>query len=625
MTKKQKRQTRKILAAALLVIAGAAAGAVSDALPAEIVRLVCFAAAYICVGLEVLIKAVRGILHGELLDENFLMAIATVGAMILGEYTEGVAVMLFYQIGELFQSLAVANSRKSITALMDLRADHACVIREGGEITVDPEEVAVGEIILVRPGEKIPLDGEVEEGTTSLNTAALTGESLPRSAAPGDAVLSGCINGEGLIKIRVTKPFGESTVAKILDLVENSAAKKSKSESFITKFARVYTPAVVIAAAVLAFLPPIFTGEWAKWIYQGLNFLVISCPCALVISVPLSFFGGIGAASKRGILVKGGSYLEALAELDTVVFDKTGTLTEGVFTVTDIRPAPGVTEAELLHIAAKLEAASSHPIARSILEAYGSTPDTADVRGITEIAANGVTGMIGGETFAAGGRRLMKALGIECTAPASAGSVVHLAATTNQSGEGTTGKRYLGCILISDRVKATAGAAMDALHALGVKQCVMLTGDNKAAAEAAAKEIGGISYRAELLPADKVAEVEKLLGAGGKLAFVGDGINDAPVLTRADVGIAMGGIGSDAAIEAADVVLMDDDPLKIADAVRIARRTLAISRQNVIFALSVKAAIMLLGALGHASMWLAVFADVGVSVIAILNAIRAQK
>ncbi|MBE6612036.1 MAG: heavy metal translocating P-type ATPase [Ruminococcaceae bacterium] len=625
MNKKQKRALRKILLAGILLLAGALIGFLGDSLPITIIRYILIGLAYVLVGLEVLIRAVRGILHGELLDENFLMAIATVGAMILGEYVEGVAVMLFYQVGELFQSLAVASSRKSITALMDLRADYADVIRGGAELRVDPEEVAVGEIIIVKPGEKIPLDGEIVEGETSLNTAALTGESLPRHAVVGDAVMSGCINGEGLVKIRTTKPFGESTVAKILDLVENSAAKKSKSENFITKFARVYTPSVVIGAALLAVLPSIVTGDWGKWVYQGLNFLVISCPCALVISVPLSFFGGIGAASRRGILVKGGNYLEALAELDTVVFDKTGTLTEGVFTVTEVRPAEGIGGEELLTLAAKAEAASSHPIARSILEAYGKTPDTSDVSHVTELPANGVTCMIRGETVAAGGRRLMKNLGIDCKTPSGGGTVVHLAATRGQSGGGTTEKRWLGCILIADRVKKTSGAAIEALRALGVKRCVMLTGDNKAAAEAASSKMGGIEYRAELLPADKVAEVEKMLTDGGKLAFVGDGINDAPVLSRADVGIAMGGIGSDAAIEAADVVLMDDDPAKIADAVKIARRTLTISRQNIVFALAVKAGILVLGALGYANMWLAVFADVGVSVIAILNAMRTLK
>ncbi len=624
MNKKQKRSLIKIITASLLLVIGAAVGALSDSTVAFYVELCVIGAAYLLVGADVLVRSVRGILHGELLDENFLMAIATVGAMILGEFVEGVAVMLFYQVGELFQSLAVASSRRSISALMDLRADAAEVLRDGKSLRVDPDEVEVGEIILVRPGEKVPLDGDIVEGITSLNTAALTGESLPRRAEVGDAVMSGCINGEGLIKIRTTKPFGESTVAKILDLVENSAAKKSKSESFITKFARVYTPAVVFAATALAFIPSIITGDWHRYVYLGLNFLVISCPCALVISVPLSFFGGIGAASKRGILVKGGNYLEALAELDNVVFDKTGTLTEGVFKVTQILPTEGVSKEMLLSLAAKAESASSHPIARSIIEANGGMPDTSDVKGIMEIAGSGVTCIIDGETVAAGGRRLMKSLGIECRTPSVSGTVVHLAMTKNQSGEGTTQKLYLGCIVIADRAKAGAKGALEALKTLGVKKCVMLTGDQKSSAEAVSRELGGIEYRAELLPGDKVSEVEKLLESG-KTAFVGDGINDAPVLSRADVGIAMGGIGSDAAIEAADVVLMDDDPAKIATAIQIARRTLQISRQNVIFALGVKAAILLLGTLGYASMWLAVFADVGVSVIAILNAIRAQK
>lgn len=609
LTKKQQKALKKIIAAAVLF----AAGIITDVLGVPWVPLALFTAAYIIVGLEVLIHALKGILSAQLLDENFLMAIATVGAFILGEYSEGVAVMLFYQIGELFQSIAVSRSRKSITSLMDLRADYADVERDDTVTRVDPNEVAVGETIVIKPGEKLPLDGTVIEGATTLNTAALTGESLPRSVTAGDEVLSGSVNGEGLIRVRTTKPFGESTVAKILDLVENSATKKSRREAFITRFARWYTPAVVITALLLALIPSLVTGDVQKWVYQGLNLLVISCPCALVISIPLSFFGGIGAASRAGILVKGSNYLEALAELDTIIFDKTGTLTEGRFSVAEICPI-GVSEHELLRIAAKAEAASSHPIARSIIEAYGEVPDTSDVTEVRELAGKGVMCKIGGVNTAVGGEQLIRSLGGHVGYGEGGGTEMFV----------LQGGKLIGCIAVSDKIKPTAKAAIASLRDAGVARCVMLTGDNKAVASNVAKELSLDEYRAELLPQDKVAEVERLLNTG-KCAFVGDGINDAPVLSRADIGIAMGGIGSDAAIEAADVVLMDDDPAKIAAAIKISRRTIRISRQNTVFALVVKGAIMLLGIFGAANMWLAVFADVGVSVLAILNAMRVQK
>ena len=612
LTKKQRRALDKIiLAAAFFALA-----VTLDAFSLAWISLVFYAAAYLLVGISVLADALRKIFSGRLLDESFLMAIATIGAFVLGEFSEGVAVMLFYQVGELFQSIAVSRSRKSITSLMELRADFASVLRGGEVYTVDPAEVEVGETIVIKPGEKLPLDGTVTDGATTLNTAALTGESLPRAVNVGDEVYSGSVNGEGLIQVRVTKPFGESTVMKILDLVENSAAKKSKREAFITRFARVYTPCVVIAAILLAVVPSLITGQWQRWVYQGLNFLVISCPCALVISVPLSFFGGIGAAARSGILVKGGNYLEVLAKLDTVIFDKTGTLTEGSFSVGEIYPI-GVSERELLCIAAKAEAASSHPIARSIIKAYGEAPDTSDVSELRELAGKGVICKIGGVSTAVGTGALVESLG------------GHVAYSDGNDGDGTEifvmqrGK-LIGCIVVSDRIKPTSRDAVSALRALGVKRTVMLTGDNDRVASRVAHELSIDEYHAGLLPEDKVAEVERLL-SGGRCAFVGDGINDAPVLTRADVGIAMGGIGSDAAIEASDVVLMEDDPAKIAEAVRISRRTVKIARQNTVFALAVKGAIMLLGFVGAANMWLAVFADVGVSVLAIFNAMRVGK
>jgi len=607
MTKKQRRTLGKILAAACLTVIGVLAGALGDGLVFDSILYIALAAAYLLVGLEVLIRAVRGVIGGQLLDENFLMAIATVGAILLGEVHEGVAVMLFYQIGELFQSLAVASSRRSITSLMDMRADFAEVERGGTLQRVDPEEVAVGEIIVVKPGEKLPLDGEIVEGTTTLNTAALTGESLPQSVTVGDAVMNGCVNGEGVIRVRTTKPYGESTVAKILDLVENAASKKSRRERFITRFARVYTPVVVIAAALLAVIGSLITGDFRKWIAQGLTFLVISCPCALVISVPLSFFGGIGAASKRGILVKGGSALEALTEIETVVFDKTGTLTEGSFALTEIHP-DGISERELLHLAAIAESASSHPIARSIAAAYRERygePDVSRVRDIVEHAAAGVRCRIDGHRVAVGGARMLGD-----AAPVEAGRIWVI-----------VDDAPVGYLKISDKIKPTAKSAIASLRSAGIRRTVMLTGDNAAAAHETASALGIDEHHAELLPADKVTKLESLI-AVSKTAFIGDGINDAPVISRADVGIAMGGIGSDAAIEAADIVLMDDDPQKVAAAIRIARKTVRIALENTIFALLIKSLIMLLGILGRANMWLAVFADVGVSILAILNSMR---
>lgn len=630
LTNKQKKTLYRIISGAILFIGGMVFERLDG--PFKLLSVALFAGAYALVGLDVLFNAIRGVLRGELLDENFLMAIAAVGAFALGQLSEGVAVMLFYQIGEFFQSCAVARSRSSISSLVELRSDYAN-LEDGSK--VDPEEVKVGDIIIIKPGERVPLDCKIIEGQTSLDTSALTGESLPRRAAVGDQILSGCVNCEGLIRAEVEKPFGESTVAKILDLVENASSRKSKSESFITKFARVYTPVVVAAAIAIAILPPLLgLGSFRRWIAQGLTFLVISCPCALVISVPLAFFGGIGGASKQGILVKGGNYLEALAELETVVFDKTGTLTKGNFRVTEIHPTGEVDEGQLLKLAGMAEASSSHPIARSILDACRErkmAPTDAGVKYVTEVAGNGVTCYIGGETVGVGSRRLMKTLGIDCETPNTIGTVVHVAATKGQRGENPTESRYLGYIVISDEIKPTSKTAIAELRSLGIKKTVMLTGDSSRVAESVASELGLDEFHAELLPDGKVELVERLLesnseGKGGAtLAFVGDGLNDAPVLSRADIGIAMGGIGSDAAIEAADVVLMDDDPEKLARAVKIARKTLRISRQNVVIALGIKAAIMLLGVIGRANMWLAVFADVGVSIIAILNSMRTLR
>ena len=612
MTKKQKKTLRRILLAAVLSLCVFLVTVFLE-LP-WFLQLALWLAPYLVIGHDVLKKAVLGIKNGEVFDENFLMAIATVGAMACGEYGEGVAVMLFYQVGELFQSYAVGKSRRSIAALMDIRPDSANLEGEDGSLsTVDPEEVAVGSVIVVRPGEKVPIDGRVLSGESSLNTAALTGESRPRTVRPGEEVISGCVNGDGLLRIETTKPYGESTVAKILELVENSSLKKAKVENFITKFARYYTPAVCFAALALAVLPPlVLGGGWVTWLMRALTFLVISCPCAVVISIPLTFFGGIGGASRCGILVKGGNYLEALAHTGVAVFDKTGTLTKGVFAVTRLSPAPGVAEKDLLHTAALAESYSSHPISKSLREA---APDASgEVSDVQEIAGHGVKALVNGRTVLAGNARLMEQSGVAFTPAEGAGTVVYVAR------DGT----FLGTVLISDEEKPTARKAIAALKAQGVRT-VMLTGDAPAVAEKVAEGLGLDEVHAGLLPADKVEWVETLLNskpAGKNLTFVGDGINDAPVLMRADVGIAMGALGSDAAIEAADVVLMDDDPAKLVTAMSIARKCMTIAYENIVFALVVKALFLLLGALGIANMWWAVFADVGVMVLAVLNATR---
>ena len=612
MSKKQKRMLFRVLASAVLF-------AVALLLPTEgWLRLFTFLIPYAVIAWDVLWRAVRNIAHGQVFDENFLMSLATVGALATGEYPEAVFVMLFYQVGELFQSYAVDQSRKSITSLMDIRPDYANIEVDGQLRQVDPEDVAVGDTIVIKAGERIPLDGVVLEGTSNVDTAALTGESLPREAQPGDDVISGCVNLSGLLRVRVTKAFEESTVAKILDLVENSSSKKAKAENFITKFARYYTPAVVLAAVALALLPPLFTSiQWVDSIQRALNFLVVSCPCALVISVPLSFFGGIGGASKNGILVKGGNYLEVLAKTELVVFDKTGTLTRGVFNVTAIHP-DHCGEAQLLELAALAESYSDHPISRSLKEAYGKELDASRVSNVEELSGRGVRATVDGRQICAGNDKLMEDIGVSWHPCHRVGTTVHVAS------DGV----YLGHIVISDEVKPDAKEAITALKACGVRRTVMLTGDAKAVGESVAQELGLDEVHTQLLPADKVTRVEALLGEvspKGALAFVGDGINDAPVLSRADIGIAMGGLGSDAAIEAADLVLMDDKPSQLADAIRIARRTLAIVRQNIVFALAVKFLVLALSAAGVANMWEAVFADVGVSVIAILNAMRALK
>ena len=613
MSKKQKRMLIRVIVSAVLFV-------VCMLLPLTgWVRLLVFLAPYLIIGWDVLWRAVRNIAHGQVFDENFLMALATVGALAIGEYPEAVFVMLFYQVGELFQSYAVDQSRKSITALMDIRPDYANMEGPDGQLEqVDPEDVAVGDTIVIKAGERIPLDGVVLEGSSTVDTAALTGESLPRQVESGDDVISGCVNLSGLLKVRVTKAFEESTVAKILDLVENSASKKAKAENFITKFARYYTPIVVLAAVALAILPPLFTSiQWVDSIQRALNFLVVSCPCALVISVPLSFFGGIGGASKDGILVKGGNYLEVLAKTEIVVFDKTGTLTRGVFNVTAIHP-DHCDQGQLLELAALAECWSDHPISRSLKEAYGREMDSSRVSSVEEVAGRGVKAVVDGHTICAGNDKLMEDIGVSWHPCHRVGTTVHVAS------DGV----YLGHIVISDEVKPDAKEAVAALKAAGVRKTVMLTGDAQAVGEDVAKQLGLDEVHTQLLPADKVERVEKLLkevSPKGALAFVGDGINDAPVLSRADIGIAMGGLGSDAAIEAADIVLMDDKPSKIAHAIRIARRTLSIVRQNIVFALAVKLLVLVLSAVGLVSMWAAVFADVGVSVIAILNAMRALK
>ena len=580
-------------------------------------RLYLYLLAYLIIGWDILWNAVRNIGHGQVFDENFLMCVATVGALVLGEYSEAVGVMLFYQVGELFQNYAVGKSRKSIAQLMDIRPDVANVERDGQILAVDPDEVAVGEIIVIRPGEKIPLDGVVIEGGSSLNTAALTGESAPRDVAVGGELLSGCVNITGLLKARVTREFGQSTVAKILDLVENASSKKAQAENFITRFARYYTPAVVFAALALAVLPSLFTGDWAVWVHRALTFLVISCPCALVISIPLSFFGGIGGASAQGILVKGGNYLELLAKTETVVFDKTGTLTQGVFEVSALNPAPGVTEHELLEAAALAERHSGHPIAQSLRRALGGDVDPDRVTDVQEIPGHGVSALVDGNRVLAGNEKLMRREGVAFRPCGDMGTIVHVARDGN----------YLGCAVIADQVKPTAPAAIRSLKQRGIRT-VMLTGDSQTVGEAVAAQLGLDEVHAQLLPADKVNRLEDLLGrksAKGVLAYVGDGVNDAPVLSRADVGIAMGAMGSDAAIEAADVVLMDDDPAKLSCAMDIAHKCLCIVKQNIGFALGVKGLCLILGAFGMASMWEAVFADVGVAVIAILNATRMLK
>ena len=614
MNKKQKKILIRIIAAGILLI-------IAALLPLEeksLLRLAAFLVPYGIIGWDVLWKAIRNIKNGQVFDENFLMAVATVGALAVKEYPEATAVMLFYQIGELFQSVAVGKSRKNIASLMDIRPDHANIEVDGKLVEADPEEIEQGQLIIVKPGERIPLDGTVIDGTSSVDTSALTGESVPRTVRVGDSVISGCINQSGVLKVEVTKEYEDSTVAKILDLVENSASKKAKAENFITKFAKYYTPAVVISALLLALLPPLVTGgNWAMWIHRALIFLVISCPCALVISVPLSFFGGIGGASKKGILIKGGNFLEVLANAEIIVFDKTGTLTKGVFEVDEIHPH-GIDEDKLLELAAYAESYSDHPIAHSISSKYGRETDRNRISSNEEISGHGIKAVIDDHEICAGNSKLMDKMGVEIVPCDKAGTMVHI----SDNGQ------YSGHIVIADKVKESAQSAIKRLKARGVKQTVMLTGDSSSAADAAMKELGLDKAYSELLPADKVEKVEQLLeekSPKGSLVFVGDGINDAPVLSRADVGIAMGSLGSDAAIEAADIVLMDDDPEKIALAMDISKRTLKIVYQNIIFALGVKFIVLLLGALGIANMWLAVFADVGVSIIAILNAMRAMR
>ena len=616
MTRKQRHLLTRIIVAAVLFLAGSLLH-----LP-ELAEMAVFLVCYVVVGWDIVWKAITNILHGQVFDENFLMTIATIGALILGEHSEGVAVMLFYQVGEWFQSYAVSKSRKSIASLMDIRPDYANIERDGKLVQVDPDEVQIGETIVVKPGERIPLDGTILKGFSTLDTSALTGESMPREVEPGMEVISGCINQTGILNIQTTKEFGESTVAKILDLVENASDKKGRIENFITRFARYYTPVVVFAALALAILPPVvrlimgIPAEWGDWIYRALTFLVISCPCALVISIPLSFFGGIGGASARGILIKGSSYLEMLAKTDRVVFDKTGTLTRGTFAVTAVHPAqPELSDQALLQLAAAAEQFSDHPVSQSLRRAAGELPADLVTTDAKELAGHGVTAQVGGRSVAAGNTKLMDTLGLTVPAVNETGTVIHVAA------DGA----YLGYIVISDEPKTGSREAVARLRADGVR-VVMLTGDRKSAADAVAEELGIAEVHSELLPEDKVTQVERLLGEGapGKyLAFVGDGINDAPVLARADLGAAMGGIGSDAAIEAADIVLMDDDPRKLSLAMRISRKTMRLVWENIVFALAVKAVCLVLGALGIANMWVAIFADVGVMVLCVLNAARA--
>lgn len=624
MTKKQKKVLIRIIIAAVLIVALKLL--FHFVTVNKYIELVAFFVPYFVIGYDILKKAIHGIFNGEVFDENFLMAIATVGAIALGEYVEGTAVMLFYQIGELFQSYAVGKSRKNITSLMDIRPDYANIEEDGKIEQVDPDDVEIGTIIIVKPGEKIPIDGVIVEGSSTLNTSALTGESVPRGAKEGDEVISGCVNLTGLLKIKTNKEFGDSTVSKILDLVENSSMKKSRSENFITRFAKIYTPAVCIGALVLAVLPPLVNlimgnpAEWSKWLIRALTTLVISCPCALVISIPLSFFGGIGGASSRGILIKGSNYLEILSMTKYIVCDKTGTLTKGVFEVTDVKTANSYKKDELLKLAAYAESYSTHPISKSIRNAYGNDIDTGIVSDIEEISGHGISADVEGRKVLAGNIKLMKQFNIDVSSTAAEvdsaiGTLVYVAV------DGT----YAGCIIISDVVKPTSAQAVRSLKKAGVSKVVMLTGDAKKVADAVGGELGIDVVKSELLPADKVEEVEKLLSNKDKnevLAFVGDGINDAPVLSRADIGIAMGALGSDAAIEAADIVLMDDDPAKIATAMNISRKTLRIVHQNIVFALAVKFVCLFLGAIGIANMWIAIFADVGVMVLAVLNATR---
>ena len=609
MTRKQKKHLARIIAAAVLL------ALVWFVLPLEgIWQLLAYCVPYFIVGWDVLWGAIRKILHGDLMDEEFLMSVATIGAFVLGDYREAVAVMLFYQIGEWFQGVAVGKTRRNITQLMDLRPDYANVVRNGQEEKVDPDEVEVGETIIVRPGEKIPLDGVILEGSTAVNTAALTGESLPQDKAEGDPVVSGTVNLTGVITVQTQSAYGESTAAKILELVENAADQKARVESFITRFADWYTPCVVIGAALLAVIPPLFFSQpWGTWVERALVFLVVSCPCALVVSVPLTFFGGIGGASRCGILVKGAGYMETLAKAKTVVFDKTGTLTKGSFTVTHIVPAAG-TEDDLLATAAAAESFSHHPIAQSVVAAYGK-PIEKEIEDAKDHTGRGIEAVIDGRHIYAGNERLMKEIGVPCREVAEVGTVIHMAADND----------YLGYLVIADTPKPDSAEAIRTLKAEGVEKTVMLTGDKTAVAQAVAGELGLDEYRAELLPADKVTAVEELLQTGSPLVFVGDGINDAPVLARADVGVAMGALGSDAAIEAADVVLMDDDPMKIAKAIKISRKCIRIVHENIVFSLGVKLLCLLLVALGFANMWMGIFADVGVMVLAVLNAIRALR
>ena len=622
MNRKQKRNLLRIcMAAVLLVSVNLVRLMFEPQGTAGFVFYLCaYVIIYLIIGYDILKKAAKGIINGRPFDECFLMAFATLGAFALailqksGDYNEAVAVMLFYQIGELFQSIAVGRSRRNISDLMDIRPDYANIEKDGSLVQLDPDEVEIGSVIIVQPGEKVPIDGLVVEGASSLNTAALTGESVPRDVREGDEIISGCINLTGVLKIRTNKAFGESTVSKILELVENASSRKSKSEEFISRFARYYTPAVVLSAIALAVIPPIFVGNWSMWIYRALTFLVISCPCALVISIPLSFFAGIGGASHEGILVKGSNFLEMLSKTKTVVFDKTGTLTQGVFEVVAVHHA-AIDEHEIIELAAHVESYSSHPISKSLQKAYGMEIERSRVSDVEEISGHGVVGKVDGKTVAAGNLKLMKKLGIEAHDCHSVGTIIHVAVDGS----------YVGHIVISDVVKPESKAAISALKESGVQKTVMLTGDSESIATKVASELGIDEFHAGLLPEDKVRIVESLLDDKEKLAFVGDGINDAPVLTRADLGIAMGAMGSDAAIEAADIVLMDDNPMKIAKAIKISRKCLRIVYQNIVFALAVKFACLILGALGITNMWAAIFADVGVMVIAVLNAIRALK